>query len=110
MASQNVNSGSTSAAAYLHLLRAQALLLSHASPALGATLTVDGVLHDVHRRPQLQCTWDAHYTEDTISCDTLTLSGLWYTASSAGQASMTPAARRRATEVVVSTLALPPLC
>ena len=41
--------------------------------------------------------------------DTLTLSGLWYRASSAGQASLTPAARRRATEAVVSTLALPSL-
>ena len=96
-------------AAFLHLLHAQALLLSHVSPTPGATLTVDGVLQDVRRRPQLQCTWDAHFTEDAINCDTLTLSGLWYRSSSASPSGLTPAARHRATKAVVSTLALPPL-
>ena len=96
-------------AAFLHLLHPQALLLSHVSPTPGATLTVDGVLQDVRRRPQLQCTWDAHFTEDAINCDTLTLSGLWYRSSSASPSGLTPAARHRATKAVVSTLALPPL-
>ena len=94
-------------AAYLHLFHARALLLSNVSPAPRATLAVDGVLQDVRRRPQLQCTWDAHFMDDTITCDTLTLSGLWYMKSGAGQAIPTPGNRRRAT--VVSTLALPPL-
>ena len=97
-------------AAFLHLRRAQALLLHATTPTPAATVTGDGHLLDGQGRPVLSCTWDSHFTsEDAGMGDVLTLSGLWYASPDGGGAFLTAATRRRITKDVVSALAQPVL-
>ena len=97
-------------AAFLHLRRAQALLLPAATPTPAATVTGDGHLLDGQGRPVLSCTWDSHFTsEDAGMGDVLTLSGLWYASPDGGGAFLTAATGRRITKDVVSALAQPVL-
>ena len=97
-------------ATFLHLRHAQSLLLRAAAPSPATTVTGDGVLLDGQGQPVLGCTWDSHYTSEAADMgDILTLSGLWYTTPDLGGAHPTAAARRRATEDVVSTLSQPAL-
>ena len=97
-------------AAFLHLRRAQALLLHATTPTPAATVTGDGHLLDGQGRPVLSYTWDSHFTSEAAGMgDVLSLSGLWYASPDGAAAFLTAATRRRIPKDVVSALAQPVL-